>query len=205
MVDIIKELISQFGYFGVFFLIAVENIFPPIPSEVILPFSGFATTFSSLTVVGVIMASTLGSIFGAIFLYGVGIFLNVERLERLIDSKLGRILRLKKKDVEKADKWFLKHGNRAVFIGRFIPIVRSLISVPAGMAKMNFVPFIIYTAIGTIIWNTVLISLGAIMGENWPAIGTYLDLYKEVVWIFIGVVVILYFVWKKYKKVSKKV
>lgn len=191
MQDIILEIINQFGYFGVFLLITVENIFPPIPSEVILTFSGFATTFSSMNVMGVILASTLGSVFGALILYLIGRLLNADRLERLFDSRFAKAMRLKKEDVRKAEKWFVKYDSKAVFLCRFIPIVRSLISIPAGMSKMRLKLFIPLTSIGTLIWNVILINLGRLVGETWGKVASVVDIYSTVVAVMLGVIVLI--------------
>ena len=177
MQDIIIDIINRFGYLGIFLLIAVENVFPPIPSEVILTFGGFLTTQTAMSIWGVIAASTVGSIFGAIILYLVGRILNAQRLEKIIDSKLGRILHLDKNDVKRAEGWFLRHGNSAVFFCRFVPIVRSLISVPAGMSKMKPLPFLLLTTVGTFVWNTVLVFLGKMAGDAWETIAGYVDTY----------------------------
>ena len=134
MQEFIIQIIENWGYLGVGLLIAIENIFPPIPSEVILAFGWFMTTKTALNVVGVIIAATLGSTIGAIVLYLIGKILNKERLEKIVSGKIGKVLRLKKEDIEKADKWFDTKGQKTVFICRFIPIVRSLISIPAGMS-----------------------------------------------------------------------
>src|SRR5690606_30525922 len=138
----ITDFMEQFGYIGIFLLIALENVFPPIPSEVILTFGGFMTTYSDLTMTGVIVAATLGSVLGAVILYGAGYMLNVDRLEAIID-KWGKYLRLKKEDVRKADAWFDKYGYWTVLFCRMIPLIRSLISIPAGMAKMKFGLFLL--------------------------------------------------------------
>ena len=167
MQEFMLSIINQFGYLGVFLLIAIENIFPPIPSEVVLLFSGFMTTYTELNVVIMIIASTLGSLVGAIVLYYVGKILNKERLKKIVSGKIGKILRLKNEDIEKADKWFDTKGNKTVFFCRFIPIVRSLISIPAGMSEMPMLKFLIYTIVGSAIWNTVLIIAGNMVGENW--------------------------------------
>ena len=160
MQDIVIQIIENWGYIGVAMLIAIENIFPPIPSEVILAFGGFMTTKTTLNAIGVIIAATIGSVVGAIVLYLIGRILNKERLERIVSGKIGKVLRLKKEDIEKADKWFDTKGQKTVFICRFIPIVRSLISIPAGMSEMPFIKFLIYTILGSTIWNTVLVLLG---------------------------------------------
>ena len=167
MEEFILSMMNQFGYIGVFLLIAIENIFPPIPSEVILLFGGFMTTYSELNIVLMIIFATLGSLIGAIVLYYIGKILNKERLKKIIDGKIGKILRLKNSDIDKADEWFDKKGNKTVFFCRFIPIVRSLISIPAGMSEMPLGKFFLYTTTGSLIWNTVLIIIGAIVGEKW--------------------------------------
>ena len=152
----ITSVMEQFGYFGIALLILVENVFPPIPSEVILTFGGFMTTKSELSIFGVVVASTIGSVGGAVILYWIGRILNVERLERIIE-KWGKYLRLTKEDVRKADAWFDKYGPWTVFFCRFIPLIRSLISIPAGMSGMNQWLFLVLTTLGTLIWNLVLV------------------------------------------------
>lgn len=205
MQEFIINIMNEFGYLGVLLLIAIENIFPPIPSEVILPFSGFMTTRSNLTVFGVIIVSTIGSIIGAIILYYVGNLLNRERLKKLVDGKIGRILHFKYEDIDKAYVWFENKGVIAVLLCRCVPIVRSLISIPAGMSGMNMGVFLIFTTIGTVIWNTVLISLGAKAGASWEnisaAIGEYSHIIKLVIAVIIVLLIVTYFT-KKMAKVS---
>lgn len=183
----IITMMNRFGYAGVAGLIAFENIFPPIPSEVILTFGGFMTTYSDLELWGVIFAATIGSLLGAIVLYGVGRFFSPEKLEQLLSGKTGRLLHLYPEDVKKAVVRFEKRGNLTVFFCRFIPIVRSLISIPAGCANMNPVPFFLLTAAGSFIWNAVLVRLGAIAGESWNIIVSYMDAYSAIAMILIGV------------------
>ena len=181
MQELIIQIMNQFGYFGVAFLIMIENIFPPIPSEVILTFGGFMTTYSELELWGMVLASTVGSVLGAVILYFVGRLLSVERLEYLVSGRLGRLLRLKPSDIQKAECWFLKRGYATIFFCRFIPLIRSLISIPAGSAKMNLPRFLVLTTLGTLIWNVVLVTLGAKLGENWEMIATLLDSYSSIV------------------------
>lgn len=145
MQEIIINIMNDFGYLGIALLIAIENIFPPIPSEVILTFGGFMTTYSNINIIGVIISSTIGSALGAIILYWVGRILSKERLEKIVDGKIGNMLHFKKQDIEKANKSFEKRGKFTVFFCRFVPIVRSLISIPAGMTKMKFTPFVLLT------------------------------------------------------------
>ncbi|HAE61061.1 MAG TPA: alkaline phosphatase, partial [Eubacteriaceae bacterium] len=130
MQALIIQLVNKFGYIGILLLVALENIFPPIPSEVILTFGGFLTTYTSMKIWGVIIASTIGSMLGAVVLYGVGRILKAERLEQYVDSKWGRTFHFKKEDVKKAVDKFSNKGKSSVFFCRFIPIIRSLISIP---------------------------------------------------------------------------
>ncbi len=190
MQEIIIALMDQFGYFGILLLIAVENIFPPIPSEVILTFGGFMTTYTSLNVAGVIVFSTVGSMMGAVVLYGIGRIFNKERLMKLVSGRIGKMLRLKVKDVESAENWFEKRGNGAVFFCRFVPIVRSLISIPAGMSEMKPAPFLLYTAAGSLLWNTVLVVIGSIVGENWERVVAKMDAYSNITFIILVILFI---------------
>ena len=191
MQEFMLSIINQFGYLGVFLLIAIENIFPPIPSEVVLLFSGFMTTYTELNVVIMIIASTLGSLVGAIVLYYVGKILNKERLKKIVSGKIGKILRLKNEDIDKADKWFDTKGNKTVFFCRFIPIVRSLISIPAGMSEMPMLKFLIYTIVGSAIWNTVLIIAVNMVGENWVNILNIFEQYSHITLIVLILIFII--------------
>lgn len=195
----ITSVMEQFGYFGIALLILLENVFPPIPSEVILTFGGFMTTKSDLTVLGVVVASTIGSVGGAVILYWIGRILNVERIERIIE-KWGKYLRLTKEDVRKADAWFDKYGPWTVFFCRFIPLIRSLISVPAGMSGMNQWLFLVLTTIGTLIWNLVLVLVGAKVGDNWHQIVNYMDVYSNFMYAVIAIGIIVFVIWFIRKK-----
>lgn len=176
---------EQFGYFGTFLLIMLENIFPPIPSEVILTIGGFMTTKTNMTVVGVVISSTLGSIAGSIILYGAGHLMNVSKLEKFI-GRFGYILKIKIEDIHKANSWFTRYGCRTVFLCRMIPLIRSLISIPAGMASMNFSLFLIYTTLGTLIWNTLLVYTGSALGQSWERIIDFMDIYSSITHIILG-------------------
>ncbi|TQR17500.1 DedA family protein [Psychrobacillus vulpis] len=190
----ITDWMNQFGYLGVFLLILIENVFPPIPSEVILTLGGFMTTTTMMTKLGIIVASTSGSVVGAAILYWIGSLLDVERLEKIV-QKYGKILRLSIKDVHKADAWFDKYGVWAVFFGRLVPLVRSLISIPAGMSNMKFGLFLLFTTLGTLIWNTVLVSVGAAVGENWNEIVGYMDIYSNIVYVILAIIGVAFLVW----------
>ena len=207
MEQIIINIMEQVGYLGVFLLIAIENIFPPIPSEVILVFGGFMTTYTSLNIPIMILVATLGSLLGAIVLYYIGKIFNKERLKRIVNGKIGKVLRLKASDIEKADKWFDTKGNKTVFFCRFIPIVRSLISIPAGMSEMPMQKFLLYTITGSLIWNTVLIIVGSIVGDKWETIVGYLDNFCNIILIILAIIFVValyyWFVIRK-KKQNKK-
>ena len=191
----IITIMNRFGYLGVAGLIGLENIFPPIPSEVILTFGGFMTTCTDLTFTGVVVSSTIGSLIGAILLYGIGWILSYDKLCRILSGKTGKILHLYPGDIDKAVSWFDKRGNYTVFFCRFIPIVRSLISIPAGCAKMKMLPFLLLTTAGSFIWNTVLVYLGALAGKSWSKIAGYMDTYSTIVLIILIIAVLsaLYF------------
>lgn len=187
----ITSIMEQFGYIGIFLLITLENLFPPIPSEVILTFGGFMTTHTNLNVFGVVVASTIGSVAGAIVLYGIGLLIDIKKIEKIVE-KWGHVLRLSKKDVHKANEWFARYGVWTVFFCRFIPLIRSLISLPAGMGHMNFGIFLLLTTLGTLIWNVVLINIGAAVGGSWETIVRYMDIYSNVVYIVLALLFLLF-------------
>lgn len=197
MYEWIIEIMNKFGLLGIFLLITIENIFPPIPSEVILTFGGFMTTpvDSTITIWGVIIVSTLGSVVGAIILYGIGLLLSAERLGAILDGKIGKLLGFKKDDVFKACDWFNKKGKITVLFCRCVPIVRSLISIPAGMAKMRFDLFVILTTLGSFIWNIILVYLGAAAGASWEKIVEGTDVYKTITVIVLGVIALAVLIW----------
>lgn len=186
----ITTVMEEFGYIGVFLLIMLENLFPPIPSEVILIFGGFMTTQTDLSIFGVVVASTIGSVVGAIILYGIGALVGIKRIERFVD-RWGKVLRLTSKDIHKANSWFEKYDVWTVFFCRFIPLIRSLISLPAGLAKMNFFTFLLLTTLGTLIWNMVLVNIGAAVGESWETIVHYMDIYSNIAYAALAIIFIV--------------
>ncbi len=195
------QLMEQFGYLGIFALIALENVFPPIPSEVILTFGGFMTQQTELSKTGVVLAATGGSLCGALILFAVGKWLDVKRMEALID-RYGHVLRLTKEDIQKADRWFDRYGPWTVLFCRLIPLIRSLISIPAGMSGMNIWLFICLTALGTAVWNTILVHLGASVGENWHDIVEAMSVFSDVVYVGIAMIGIAILIW--YIRLRKK-
>lgn len=206
MEEFVISIMNQFGYFGIFFLIFIENIFPPIPSEVVLLFGGFMTTYSKLNLIGMVIFSTLGSTVGAIVLYFIGKILNKDRLKRIVSGKIGKVLRLKASDIDKADRWFDTKGNKTVFFCRFIPVVRSLISIPAGMSEMAMGKFLLYTITGSLIWNTVLLFVGSKVGENWKRIEAIMSQYSHIILILliIGFLGFVIYHFSKKKKAKSK-
>jgi membrane protein DedA with SNARE-associated domain len=191
MQEWITTIMEQFGYTGIFIMMALENVFPPIPSEIVLPFGGFMTTNSELTVIGVVVTSTSGSILGAIILYGIGLLIDVERLEKIVD-RWGHVIRITKEDIRKADRWFDKYGYWTVLFCRMIPLVRSLISIPAGMSNMNFTLFLLFSLIGTLVWNIILIMIGVVLGENWQSILSFMEMYSTITYAFIALAIVIF-------------
>ena len=189
------DFISQFGYLAVAGLILFENVFPPIPSELILPLSGFLATQTAMTLPGVIAAATVGSVVGAYFLYGIGRLLSQERLEGFFDTKPMRMLGFHSDDVAKAIGWFDRKGQITVLICRCIPVVRSLISIPAGTAKMNMVRFAIYTLVGSLAWNAILCALGFWAGGAWEQITAQAEWVSDIVKVVIIVVAVGVVAW----------
>ena len=153
MTEWMINLINQFGFWAILFLIALENIFPPIPSEVILSFGGFLTLHTKIALWEIVLASTIGSVLGALILYYVGSLFTEARLKKLVNNKFIKILGFKEDDVSKTIAWFNKHGKGAIFYGRFVPIIRSLISIPAGIAQVKLSLFVSLTFLGSLIWN----------------------------------------------------
>ncbi|MDD2362574.1 MAG: DedA family protein [Oscillospiraceae bacterium] len=193
MQEWIIQQIQDYGYFIIAVLIMIENIFPPIPSEVILTAGGYFTTKpeAGMHVFGVVIAATIGSVSGAIILYLIGRIFSPERLEHILSGKVGRILRLKSEDINRAQAWFDKRGKVTVFFCRFIPIVRSMISIPAGMARMGLLSFLFLTTIGTFIWNVVLVMLGAAAGESWQKIADYMGIYSKIGLVVLGIIAVI--------------
>lgn len=153
------------------------------------------TTTTNLTITGMIIVSTIGSVIGALILYGLGSFLDMTRLETIVD-RWGTILRLSKKDLHKASQWFTKHGIATVFFCRFVPLIRSLISIPAGLAKMRIGLFLLFTTLGSLIWNTVLIYFGSLVGSNWTVIVYYMSIYSKIAYLIMFILITTGLIWE---------
>lgn len=188
--DRATQIMQAFGYPGIVLIILIENLFPPIPSEIVLPFAGFMTTRGTLTIWGVTIAATIGSVLGSLALYLVGHWFGRERIYRIV-RRYGRFLTTDERDVQRAEDWFRRYGVWTVFFCRMIPIMRSLISIPAGLVRMNLWVFLIYTIVGSLIWNILLTGIGAALGTAWPLVTRMVGYYQNAVLIgLIGVVVV---------------
>ena len=196
----LTTIIEQYGYLGIAFLLAIENIFPPIPSEVVLAFTGFATLKTSLQLLPSIIAATLGSLIGASILYLIGKIFSAEHLEKLLAGSAGKVLRLKPATIGQAADFFNRHGALAVFFGRFVPIIRSLISLPAGMSSYPFGRFLLLSTAGTLIWNTVLILLGRFAGHAWPHFVTIFETYGRLLLIILLIGLLGWLLYRKIKQ-----
>lgn len=189
MVEFAVSVIDQIGLVGAAFLIAIEVIVMPIPSELVLLLSGFNASTGSFTLLGAIIATTIGSLAGASILYSAGYLFTEERLEQLI-SRYGKYLGISLKDFQKTIGWFERHGSALVFFGRLIPIIRSLVSIPAGLVKMNYFKFLFFTTLGSGIWNTLWISIGFVLGDNWKLAEQYADIIDYIAYSAIALVMI---------------
>ncbi|HIZ99686.1 MAG TPA: DedA family protein [Candidatus Janibacter merdipullorum] len=181
IVDWVIELMKDIGGPGIALAIFLENIFPPIPSEVILPLAGFTAAQGHYTRAEAVLWATLGSVTGALLLYGIGAALGMDRL-RVIAHKMPLV---DVADVDKADAWFTKHGPKAVFFGRFIPGIRSLISIPAGIDRMRVTSFLAYTTAGSLLWNTLFVWIGFQLGDRYHLVEEYMDPISKVVYVLI--------------------
>ena len=186
----VADTITALGAVGVGLLVALENLFPPIPSEVVLPLAGFLAGQGQLPVALVIVAATVGSVVGALLLYWAGAALGRRRLYRIAD----RMPLVEVEDLERAESWFDHHGGRAVLIGRLIPVVRSLISVPAGVERMPLVKFTVYTTLGSAVYNTVLVLAGYLLGSRWEDVGQYSSVINYVIYAAIAGTLLLFVV-----------
>lgn len=185
--DWLVSVMETVGGIGVSLAIALESVFPPIPSEVILPLAGFTAARGSFGLVEAIIWATVGSLAGAWALYGIARLVGLERIQWLAD----RIPGVDRSDVAKADRWFTKYGYWSVLIGRVIPVVRSLISIPAGFNKMNFVTFSGWTLLGSAVWNTILICTGYLLGDRWCSILGVLGVFEDIVIVVVVVAIVL--------------
>lgn len=186
IVDWIVNLMEVLGGPGVGLAILLENVFPPIPSEVVLPLGGFTAAQGSVTFASVLIWSIIGSVAGAYVLYGVGAWLGAERLRKIADW----MWLVKASDVDASLEFFDRHGKASIFFGRLIPGIRSLISIPAGLDRMSLVTFGLWTTLGSGIWNTILVSLGYALGDRWEMVTEYVDAYSKVAYVILLLIIV---------------
>jgi membrane protein DedA with SNARE-associated domain len=182
------KMIAAAGYPALLFLMFLENVFPPIPSELIMPLAGYMVTRGQLSFLGVLLAGTAGSVLGALPLYYAGRKLGEERLKKLADRH-GRWVTVSRDEIEKAKGWFDRHGGAAVLLCRLVPGVRSLISIPAGIARMNLAAFLAYTTAGSAVWTALLAYLGYFLGGRFKKVEEYLD---PISYVVLGGLVVMY-------------
>jgi membrane protein DedA with SNARE-associated domain len=189
----VQDVIEQLGYLGVALLVVLENIFPPIPSEIVLPFAGFVAQQGSDSVVLMILAATVGSVIGALIMYWIAAIIGDERLHAFT-RKFGKWVQIREADLTRAEEWFDRHAMSAVLVGRCVPLIRSVVSIPAGFRRMKLIPYIAYTFLGSLVWNILLVGAGALLGENWERVGSYVGVFQWIVIALVAVVVVR-FLW----------
>ena len=183
------ELMDRLGLLGAAIAVSLDNFFPPIPSEIILPLAGFAASQGTFSLTGALIATTVGSVFGAVVLYWLGRVFGRDRAYWVFE----KTPLLKTSDLERTEAWFAKHGGKAVFFGRMVPIFRSLISIPAGVERMNATAFLLLTTTGSFIWNFVFVFAGYQLGQDWARVEPYAEWFQRLV-IFAVVLVVVVFV-----------
>jgi len=193
--SLIVNTISSTGYFGITLLMALESACFPIPSEIIMPFSGYLVILGRFSLWQVIIWGTIGNLLGSIIAYGVGIYGGRSFIE-----KYGKYVLLSAEDLDKAEKFFKKHGTLSIFFSRLLPIIRTFISLPAGIARMPFLKFCFYTFIGSLPWSALLAYSGFFLGENWRTAEVY---FRKFDWL-IGIIIIFLISWFLYKKLKIK-
>ena len=195
LVEWVTSVVETLGYGGVAFLVALENLFPPIPSEVVLPLAGFVAARGGASVVGMIVAATVGSMVGAFLLYGIAAAIGPVRLRALV-VRHGRWFGLDGADLDRTEAWFDRRANIAVLLCRCVPLMRSLISIPAGFRRMSILPFTLYTLIGSLVWNVLLVGAGYLLGERWEQVEQPLELFQNAVLAAVAIA-LAWFVWRR--------
>ena len=193
--ELVTDIVQTLGYSGVAILVALENVFPPIPSEVILPLAGFVAGKGEASLPGMILAATVGSVVGAWVLYVLAAWIGPDRLHLFIVGH-GRWFGVEERDLVRAEDWFDRRSDTAVLIGRCVPLIRSVVSIPAGFRRMPILRFTAFTTLGSLMWNTALIGAGAILGDRWKQVGDVVGLLQGIVIVAL-VGGVLFLVWRK--------
>ena len=189
MIEFAISVIDQIGLVGAALIIALEVIVPPIPSEAILLLTGFNVALGTFSFIEALIATTLGALLGATLLYAVGYFFTEERLEAIV-GKYGKYVGLPLKDLKRTMDWFERHGGLLVLFGRMFPIIRSLVSIPAGLVKMGLAKFYLFSSLGIITWNTIWITIGLTLGENWKQGEEFAQVLDYLVYGIVGVIAV---------------
>lgn len=180
MAEWITQIMTSLGYVGIGLLMFLENLFPPIPSELIMPLAGFTVAQGQMAFVPAVTAGVVGTVLGALPWYYIGVYLGENRLKRWID-RYGKWLGISSEEIDKAQRWFYRHGTKAVFFGRLVPGIRTLISLPAGFSRMRFGTFLIYSTLGTVAWTLLLTGAGYLLGDNYEVVEQYLGPVSKIV------------------------
>jgi len=201
--QLMNRLVDSFGYVGLVLVMLIENIIPPIPSEIVLPFAGFQVAEGAMNLPLVLLVTTLGAFAGTSVFYYLGRLLGDQRVRHLI-TRFGRYVLLREADYDEALALFHQRGSKVVFWARFMPGVRSLISLPAGVAGMSFRRFAVFTLAGTVLWNSVLVLAGMFLGSRWELVLEVVDRLESVLWVLLGVLVVGWFVWQRSKQAKRR-
>jgi membrane protein DedA with SNARE-associated domain len=199
MTEWVTNTMESLGYMGIALLMFLENLFPPIPSELIMPLAGFTIAKGNMEFVPAILAGVIGTVLGAFPWYYLGKIVSEERLEHLAD-KYGKWITVSSKDIRKANEWFNRHGVKAVFFGRLVPGVRTLISLPAGINNMSLVPFVLYSTIGTTLWVVFLTTIGYLLGDHYTLVEEYLGPISKIVLLSLIIWFIIWIVRKRNRR-----
>lgn len=189
------DVIEALGYVGLAIILIIENLFPPIPSEIVLPLAGFLVGQGDLTFVGAVLAATFGSVAGAWILYGMGRWGG-----RALILRYGKWLRVDAKSLDRAEGWFRSYGDAVVLGGRVVPIARSVVSIPAGLSNMPLLRFTVLTTVGSAVWNTVLIGGGYLLGANWDRVSHWAGAYSDVVLVVAAIAAALFLLLRHFRK-----
>ncbi len=191
-VQLIMDWISTYGYLGIIFLMALESATLPVPSEIVMPFAGFlvAENQADMTLLGIILAGTVGCTIGSIAAYWVGYYAG-----RPLILRYGKYVLLREHHLVRAEKWFQKYGDKATFIARLLPVIRTIISLPAGISKMRFRPFVLYSFVGSLPWTAMLAYVGFVLGQHWREVsGLFREL--DIIVLVAALAIILYYVYR---------
>lgn len=199
MVEWITETMARLHYVGIALLMFLENLFPPIPSELIMPLAGFTISKGELEFIPAVLAGTIGTVAGGFFWYYAGKLFSEERVEHLAD-RYGKWISVSSKDIQKANQWFNRHGIKAVFLCRLVPGVRTLISLPAGLNNMSLIPFTFYSTLGTVLWVSLLTYAGMKLGDNYDRVDEYIGPFSKIALLILVIWFVLWVVRKQLRR-----